>query len=356
MIPIAGFCIEAAIAPPTNACAVAVITLQSSIPVLVKLQQVASYGNLKQMLPVLFEFGSISVSSFGLFLAMGFIYGTFLVWRLARAWELDEEKILDLTLLTFFGGLLGSRIYFIIDHLNFFDSFAKMVLITKYPGFSFWGAFLGGWLALYIFVKRFKMDFLSLADMAAIGFLAALIWGNFGCFLGGCGAGIRSDLFFGVNMVELVGKRFPVQALEGLILIVLLFQIWPRAVRFHPAGKIVSTLLIYIGLVKFLTDFLRQNSSGIFYPLILSLLGIAISYRTSKRNLLADLKNIPQNTIKFLTEKDSRKMVLQSLGQNWYNLFSVNLRNKKIVWSIKLQKFGRLLRRFRVSTHPKDGR
>lgn len=308
------------------------------------------------MLPVLFSFGSISISSFGLFLALGFIYGTFLVWRLARAWELNEEKVLDLTLLTFFGGLIGSRVYFIIENFEVFDSFSKMVLITKYPGFSFWGAFLGGWLTLYIFVKRFKMDFLSLIDMAAIGFLGGLIWGNFGCLLGGCGAGIRSGLFFAVDMVELVGRRFPVQALEGLIFIFLLYKIWPLAVRFHPAGKIASTLLVYIGVVKFATEFLRVSSSGVFFPLILVLLGITISFRTSKRDLLSDIKALPLNAMRLLTEKYGLKMVLQSLGQNWYNLLSLNLKNNKIVWSIKLQKFVRTLRRFRVNTHPKDFR
>lgn len=306
------------------------------------------------MLPVLFSFGSISVSSFGLFLALGFIYGTFLVWRLARAWELNEEKVLDLTLLTFFGGLIGSRIYFIIENFEVFDSLSKMILITKYPGFSFWGAFLGGWLTLYIFVKRFKMDFLSIIDMAAIGFLGGLIWGNFGCFLGGCGAGIGSDLFFAVNMVELVGRRFPVQALEGLMLIFLLYRIWPLAIRFHPAGKIASTLLVYIGAVKFATEFLRVNSSGVFFPLILVLLGITISYQISKRNLLSDVKTLPSNGVRMLTEKYRLKMVLQFLGQNWYNLLNLNLKNNKIIWSIKLQKIGRTLRRFRVSTHPKD--
>ena len=306
------------------------------------------------MLPVLFSIGNVSVSSFGLFLSLGFIYGTFLVWRLARAFELDEEKILDLTLLAFFGGLIGSRIYFIILHLDFFDSILKMVLITKYPGFSFWGAFLGGWLVLHFFIRKFKMDFLSLVDMAAVGFLGGLIWGNFGCFLGGCGVGIRTDLFFGVNMVELVGKRFPVQFLEGLMLIFLLYQIWPRAIKFHPAGKIASTLLVYIGLVKFVTEFLRANSDGVIFPLVLVLMGIMITYQINKRNFLSDVKMLPANTVKLFTVKSERKMVLQLLGQNWYNLLSLNLKNKKIVWNTKLQKLIRTLRRFRVNTHPKD--
>ena len=69
------------------------------------------------MFPVLLSFGNISISSLGVFLAAGFLFAIFLIWRLSRAWDLDEEKVLDLTLLTFLGGLISSRIYFILDYL-----------------------------------------------------------------------------------------------------------------------------------------------------------------------------------------------------------------------------------------------
>ncbi|TSC64167.1 MAG: phosphatidylglycerol:prolipoprotein diacylglycerol transferase [Microgenomates group bacterium Gr01-1014_93] len=133
------------------------------------------------MLPVLFSIGPIPVSSFGLFLSLGFIYGSFLVWRLARAWELNEEKVLDLIILTFFGGLLGARIFFVTLNFDFFkEDLFKILLITKYPGINFWGGFLGGWLTLFIFAKRLKFNFLQVADIAAIGFTGALILGDIG--------------------------------------------------------------------------------------------------------------------------------------------------------------------------------
>ena len=108
------------------------------------------------MFPVLFSIGNFAVSSFGVFLALGFLLAVFLIWRLSRAWDLDEEKVLDLTLLTFLGGLIGARVYFVMEHWDFFAAnFTKAILFYKFPGFSFWGGVLGGWLTLFYFSKRF---------------------------------------------------------------------------------------------------------------------------------------------------------------------------------------------------------
>lgn len=306
------------------------------------------------MLPVLFSIGSLSVSSFGFFLSLGFIYGTFLVWRLSRAWDLDEEKILDLTLLTFFGGLIGSRIYFIAEHFEVFGNILKMVLITKYPGFSFWGAFLGGWLMLYFFIKKFKMDFLSVLDIAAVGFFGGLIFGSIGCFLGGCEAGIVSN-FLSVNMVGLIGKRFPVQILEALIYAFLLSRIWPRAIRFHAAGRIASLGLIYLGIIKFILEFFRADTQGgHFFALVLIVLGIVVSYRIEKRSFLSDLRALPKHFVLFFVNSEFRRMVIQKASNSWYNLTRGSIRNKKIEWAFRLQKINKVLRRIHVRTHPEN--
>ena len=124
------------------------------------------------MFPTIFSIGSLSISSFGFFLSLAFLFGTFLIWRLAKAWTINEEKVLDIILLTFFGGLIISRVYFIAQNSPLFGwDIMKMILVAKYPGFSFWGSFLGGWLSLYIFSRKLKMDFWQIADLISVGFV-----------------------------------------------------------------------------------------------------------------------------------------------------------------------------------------
>ncbi len=307
------------------------------------------------MFPVLFSVGNLVVSSFGFFLALAFLLGIFLVWRLSRAWDLDEERILDLTLITFLGGLIGARLYFVTQNIAFFTAdLTRIFLIPKYPGFSLWGGFLGGWLALYFFVRRFKLDFWHIADIASIGFLGGLFLADFGCFLGGCSVGNPSKMFFAVPMVGLVGKRFPVQALESLLFLFVLLNLWSRAIHFHPRGKIISQALVYIGLIKLGMGFFRlYNIESLIFPLTLIVLGATVFYRTAsntdrklRRTPLSDLKAVSRFLFNLVTKQEARKLLLSSIGKSWYN------QTTALSW--KIANFNKLLRRIRVKPTRKN--
>jgi len=240
------------------------------------------------VIPVLFSVGKISISSFGVLMTLGFLFGMFLIWRLARAWDLDEEKILDLTFLTTLGGLIGSRIYFTLEHLNLFVSKVFFVLLpNKLPGFSFWGAFIGGWLTLHFFAKRRRQDFWLIVDIAAVGFLGGLIFYNLGCFLSGCNIGIQSNLFFAVKMAGSTGKRLPVQILEAVLLAIALFRIWSYAIKFHQRGRILALFLICVGVVKLILEPLKANhDEGVVLSLLICALGAFIYYKLPKATRL----------------------------------------------------------------------
>lgn len=281
------------------------------------------------MFPVLFSIGTFSITSFGLLLALGFLFGVFLVWRLARAWDLDSEKVLDLTLLTFVGGLIGARIYFVLETPRFEFSILNLILIHKYPGFSFWGGLLGGWLALFIFSKRFKIDFYQAADIASVGLLAGLIFSSFGCFLGGCGIGIQSNLIFAVSMVGAVGKRLPVQLIEALIFYFIIKRIWVEATHFHLRGKIVSLTFIAIGVVKLiLLPFVQNQSYTYIFPAVLIILGLIIFYRLTKRNVASDFLSALIFMPRLFYDAKLRSVVLLTLKKEWYN------QKTSFVWKI----------------------
>lgn len=298
------------------------------------------------MFPVLFSIGGLSISSFGVFLALAFLFGVFLIWRLSRAWDLSEEKILDLTLLSFLGGLLGARIFFVAEHLSSFLSLERILLVNKYPGLSFWGGFLGSWLTLYFFSRKFKMDFWQIADISAVGFLGGLILGNIGCFLGGCAVGAPSNLFFATSMVGVIGRRFPVQVLEALLLNLALLKIWGKATHFHPRGLILATTLIFIGVVKLLMEPFKETRSEWIFSFALLALGIHIFYRVQagKRTLLSDIKAFFKFLSLLFRDGGARHKALDHLKKSWYN--------QKIAISWRMRGIGKFLRRKGVKVAP----
>ncbi len=299
------------------------------------------------MLPVLLSIGPFAISSFGMFLALAFLFGSFLVWRLARAWDLSEEKVLDLILLCFFGGIIAARLFFVILNLDYFSqNLPAIFLITKYPGLNFWGALLGGWLTLFYFSKRLRLSFWQIADLATIGFLGGVILADVGCFLGGCGVGVPSNAFFAAPVVGALGKRFPVQVFEAILAAIILIRLWPVAIKFHFQGKILSLGLIFFGLSKFMLEFFRAPVRGFptyggeLLSLVVISLGLYIFYNLSGRKITADIIS--------LTESKTRRGILVGINKGWYN--------QRILWSQRFRKIklSRILRRIRVKPTPKD--
>src|SRR3989338_8407629 len=215
------------------------------------------------MYPVLLTIGPLVISSLGLFLSLAFLSAVFIAWRLAKLYDVKEEKILDVAMVTFGGGFLGARLYAVIFNWEAFGSFEKILFVQRYPGLSFWGG--------------------------------------------------------------LIGKRLPVSLIESLVFLWLFFSLFKQVVKFHFAGKITAVFLIWLGIVKFMTEFYRGDSRQVISPFwvsyghtfaILALsAGVVIFYIRSKRNVLDDLHNL----IKLFSSSKRREVLLSSWKKSWYN-------------------------------------
>lgn len=312
------------------------------------------------MYPVLFSLGPLSISSFGFFLTIAFLFSIFTLWKLSKAYDINEGKILDLAILAFIGGIIGARIYFIIFNWEAFGSFSKVILLNRYPGLSFWGGLLGGIIALRFFTLKLKINYWQVLDFASVGFLIGLFFAGMGCFLGGCSYGIISELPIAAPVVGLIGKRFPISLAESLVFLIIFFYLWGQIIKFHFAGKIASLFLILLGLTKFISEFYHgdiryiipytQISFGHLWSLLLSISGLVIFYRQGKRKIGSDIKEF----FRFFSSGKKRKMILLQLRKNCYNF--------KIDWKIRVNELfvflgsmpKRLKRRFNVKSTPKE--
>ncbi|WP_224240118.1 prolipoprotein diacylglyceryl transferase [Hyalangium gracile] len=144
----------------------------------------------------------IPVHTYGLLLATGFFCAAHVAARLAQQeWRKVEwvdgqgfvdtegprrrEQVLDLGVWVLVGGLLGSRVLFII--VNWKD-YAKNLwsIFALGGGLVFYGGLIGAALAAYAFTRVNRMDFLRLADLAIPTVSLGQALGRLGCFASGC--------------------------------------------------------------------------------------------------------------------------------------------------------------------------
>jgi phosphatidylglycerol:prolipoprotein diacylglycerol transferase len=142
------------------------------------------------------------VHTYGVLLATGFFCAANLAARLARdEWRKVEwvdgkgfvdtegprkrEQVLDMGFWALVGGLLGSRILFIL--VNWQDYSKDLLSIFSLGGgLVFYGGLIGAALASYVFARVNGIDFLRLADVALPTVSLGQALGRLGCFSAGC--------------------------------------------------------------------------------------------------------------------------------------------------------------------------
>jgi len=251
------------------------------------------------MFPIIAQFGFVTISTFGLFLAISLLTFLFVLWRLSRYYDEDSEKLIDLAFIVVVCGLIGARLNFII--LNF-DQFGydilKMIYILRIPGLEFPGGLVGAIIGILLFAKRFKLEFWKVADYMAVALCGAIIIGLWGCQLSGCVVGLPTNMFYGVELAGVIGKRIPISFFESIPLIFIYLSLWKISLKYHFPGKVSLLFLIELSIVRFIASFWQEGLHiGILtidqYLAIFAFLVSSVGlYRLSKRNFKEDLIGI----------------------------------------------------------------
>ncbi len=170
------------------------------------------------VLPLLAEDGGIPVRGYGVMLLVAAASGTWLAVIRGRRVGIDADTILALATEVFLWGLVGARLFYVIEyHEQFFaagkplrESLFDVVNISA-GGLVVFGSLPTAAVAAWLFTRRRGIDILTLADCAAPGMLVGLAIGRVGCFLNGCCYGGPCDLPWAVSFPAgtEVARQFP---------------------------------------------------------------------------------------------------------------------------------------------------
>ena len=250
------------------------------------------------MYPVIFDFGVVdlfgfqfhlAIYSFGLMLVIAFYTCFYLLDNDLKESEYDNKLASDIIFWSALGGIIGSKLYHIIENLDHIMSSPNpMGQIFSGSGLVFLGGLAGAIIAVSFVLRSYKVSWFEFADkLAPLIFLGYAI-GRIGCFLVGDDYGTPSKLPWAISYQEglppttktVFSYQFPwidvsnfdseiltvhpTQLYEAIICGLMFYVLWKKRNYIQYQGQLFFSYLILAGLERFFIEFIRTNEKYLF--------------------------------------------------------------------------------------------
>ena len=218
------------------------------------------------MYPVLFRFGKLTLFTYGLFVASGFVAGILLAKREAGLSGEDPEKVMDLSIYILIAAIGGSRFFYVVTNPGMFVSDPLEIFRIWNGGLVFYGGFIFAAVIAVIYLKRERMPILKTGDILAPSIALGHFIGRLGCFFAGCCYGKASDFPWAVTFTHpeslapagiLLHPTQLYSALNNLILFSLLW-IFRHYKKFD--GQLFWIYVLLYGITRSFLEIFRGDS------------------------------------------------------------------------------------------------
>ena len=218
------------------------------------------------MYPILLQFGSFELRSYGVIVLLSFLAGLWLARKEAARKGLDPALIVDFSFYGLVGGIVGARLYFIIfsDPLRYLANPWEILALWQ-GGIGILGALIGGFVAAAWFCRKRKIPLLKFADVLAPAAALGQTLGQLACLANGDAYGKPTDLPWAITYTDprsLAPLNVPLHPLElyemGAYFVVFLI-VWLTRKRFKADGSSFLTYLAAYGAARFMTEFFRGH-------------------------------------------------------------------------------------------------
>jgi phosphatidylglycerol:prolipoprotein diacylglycerol transferase len=232
--------------------------------------------------PEIAHWGVIHIRSYGLLLAVAFLFGTWISLREARRLRLDEDRVVNVILVALVAGVLGARMLYVLEHVSEFRREWGSVLALWQGGLTLYGGVVAGAFAGLVAARRQRLPMWVVADALTPALAIGTMFGRIGCFLNGCCYGRPTTLPWGVHFPpdSFAGLEFgnsavhPSQLYFAALGLALFALVLALRGRFTVPGQLFWLFLLLFSLARVPLDFTRAYESG---SELLSVAGVAIT-------------------------------------------------------------------------------
>ena len=222
---------------------------------------------IRTMYPILLQIGPLTVYSYGVMMALGFLSAGWVVGKGLERQGKDPAFASTLVLWAAVGGLLGARLLFIIERWHEFLANPLSLILTG-AGFTWYGGLIGGVIGVTLCIRRYGFSWLEIMDAVAPAIAVGHGIGRIGCHLAGDGDwGPPTTLPWGVAYTNAIigwdyppGVRVHPSALYETIAYLLVFAVlWGMRTTPRPVGSLFWGYLLLSSLARFVIEFVRIN-------------------------------------------------------------------------------------------------
>lgn len=215
--------------------------------------------------PEIFRLGPLAVRWYGLLFASSFLFGYVIMNRIFKNENLGEAVLDRLTIYMALGTIIGAR----LGHCLFYEPSYYLknpleILMVWHGGLASHGAAIGILLAIWLFVRKEKKDYLWALDRIAIVVALAGFFIRIGNLMNSEIYGVETTLPWGFVFLRNheVAPKHPTQiyeALAYLLIFILLYRIYWNKKGEHIQGLLISLLCVLVFTARFFIEFLKED-------------------------------------------------------------------------------------------------
>lgn len=225
--------------------------------------------------PVIFQIGPLAVSWYSLSYVTGILLGWFYICKIIEKFKLEitKKNLEDFITYAVIGIIVGGRLGYVILYNPYKYLTSPIEILKTYEGgMSFHGGVIGLAIATYLFSKKYKISFLSFADVIAPAVPIGLFLGRIANFINGELYGRITNSSLGVIFLNSdLQPRHPSQLYEAFFEGFVLFCILAYAVFWLKAlenrGLILGLCLTFYSLFRIIIENFREPDVQIGFVL-----------------------------------------------------------------------------------------
>jgi phosphatidylglycerol---prolipoprotein diacylglyceryl transferase len=234
------------------------------------------------MFPKIADFGSVTIHTYGLLLALAFIAGIWITSRNAKQQGLDPDSIWNLGLVVIFSALVGAKALLFLSDYSYYSQNPREIfsLSTLRSTGVYYGGLALALAASWWYVRRTRLPGWIVADLAAPGIALGQAIGRLGCLSAGCCFGKPSTLPWAITFtdkysfenvgVPLNTPLHPTQVYEAIGALLLFVWLMRRLGRKKFAGQVILEFLTWYSALRFAVEFFRDDDRGYILEGLLS--------------------------------------------------------------------------------------